>query len=164
MSRGAARVAVIVVACVLVASGAALAQRAVPAERAARILEALLIWRLVDDLNLTDAQIARIFPQIRALKNARLEFARRQRELREEIRGLLRQRPRNPELIEVKVAELQTVKTQFERRRAAILQRIQAALSVEQQARFVLIQETFEEDTVRLLNDLQRFIEQNQRQ
>jgi Spy/CpxP family protein refolding chaperone len=164
MSGGAARVAVIVLACVLVASGAALAQRAVPAERAARILEALLIWRLVDDLNLTDAQIARIFPQIRALKNARLEFARRQRELREEIRGLLRQRPRNPELIEVKVAELQTVKTQFEQRRAAILQRIQAALSVEQQARFVLIQETFEEDTVRLLNDLQRFIEQNQRQ
>ncbi|MDR5682816.1 MAG: hypothetical protein QN163_02140 [Armatimonadota bacterium] len=159
--EGAARVAVVVAACVLAVGGAALAQRALPAERAARILEALLIWRLVDELDLTEGQIARIFPQVRALKSARFEFARRQGELREEIRALLQQRPPNRALIRSKVAELDAVKTQFEQRRAAILQRTRTALSLEQQARFSLIQDTFEEETVRLLRDVQRFIEQH---
>ncbi|MBI3997389.1 MAG: hypothetical protein HY355_00040, partial [Armatimonadetes bacterium] len=74
--------------------------------RGERIIEALLIWRLVDELDLNEAQIARIFPRIRALKVIRLQMGRRIPPLLREIRQMLAQQPRDDDAIRIKVAEL----------------------------------------------------------
>src|SRR3989304_9933124 len=74
----------------------------IPEERVGRIIEALLIWRLVDELDLTEQQIARLFPRIRQLKELRLELGRRKRTLEFELRQLLAQRPQNPDAIRIK--------------------------------------------------------------
>ena len=131
--------------------------------RTERVIEALLIWRLVDELALTDQQIARIFPRIKALKDLRIELGIRKVVLQRELRALVREQPRNDELIRAKIAELDALRVRIERERERILGEIHAALTVEQRARFAIIQETFEAETIRTLEEVRRIIEQQQR-
>ncbi|MCL6650451.1 MAG: periplasmic heavy metal sensor [Chloroflexi bacterium] len=132
--------------------------------RIERIIEALLIWRLVDELDLSEQQIARIFPQIKALKELRLELGRRKRALESELRRALARRPPDEEAIKAAVAQLQALREETEQRRQHILRQIHAALTVEQQARFALIDERFEAETLRLLEEVRRLAEQPARQ
>lgn len=127
--------------------------------RAQRILEALLIWRLVDELDLREEQIARIFPHLRALKYARIQFGERRLAAEGEIRRLLAARPVDRSQVEIQLKELEAAQAEFRRKRAAALAGIRAALTVEQQARFALIQDTFERETAALLRDVHRFVE-----
>jgi Spy/CpxP family protein refolding chaperone len=133
-----------------------------PEERVGRIIEALLVWRLVDELDLTEQQIARLFPRIKQLKELRLELGRRKRALEVELRQALAQRPPDQETIKIKVAQLQALRAEVGQRRQRILRQIQTILTVEQQARFVLIAERFEAETLRLLEDVRRLVEQQQ--
>jgi hypothetical protein len=129
-------------------------------ERAGRIIEALLIWRLVDELNLTEQQIARLFPRIKALKALRLELGRRKRALELELRFALQQRPPDEEVIRAKVAELDALRAGIVQRRQRVLRQISAILTLEQQGKFALIQERFEAETLRLLEEVRRLVEQ----
>ncbi len=133
-----------------------------PEERAGRIIEALLIWRLVDELELTDNQIGRIFPRIKQLKELRLDLGRRKRALESELRQALAQRPRDQGVIKIKVAQLEALRTETEQRRQRLLRQINNALTVEQQAKFALIAERFEAETLRLLEEVRRLVEQQQ--
>ncbi|MBI3974812.1 MAG: periplasmic heavy metal sensor [Armatimonadetes bacterium] len=135
-----------------------------PDERVGRIIEALLIWRLVDELELTDQQIARLFPRIKTLKEIRLELGRRKRMLEADLRQLLRQRPPDQEAIRLKLAELNDLRVEIERRRQQVLRQIASILTIEQQARFALIAERFEAETLRLLEEVRRLVEQSPRQ
>ena len=138
----------------------AAAQEIQPTPRGERIIEALLIWRLVDELDLSEAQMARIFPRIRALKAIRLEMGRRVPPLLREIRLHLAQQPRDDEAIKIRVAELNLLRSEMEGRRRRQLQFIAAALTPEQLARFAPIQETFEVETLRLLQEARRLAEE----
>jgi len=131
--------------------------------RTERVIEALLIWRLVDELSLTDQQIARIFPRIKALKDLRIELGIRRVVLQRELRALVREQPRDEDLMRAKIGELDALRSRIERERERILQEIHAALTVEQRARFAIIQETFEAETIRTLEEVRRMIEQQQR-
>ncbi len=132
--------------------------------RIERIIEALLIWRLVDELDLSEQQIARLFPQIKALKELRLELGRRKRVLEGELRRALARRPPDEDAIKTAVAQLQALREETEQRRQYILRQIHAALTVEQQARFALIADRFEAETLRLLEEVRRLVEQPSRQ
>ncbi len=146
---------------VLVAGVPAASQTPPPRDlRSERIVEALLIWRLVDELNLTDQQIARTFPQIKALKEARLTLGRQKLQLQLELRDLLQAQPRDQEKIRAKVAELDQLRIQIEQRRQRALREIAGVLTVEQRARFALIVETFEAGTIRMLDEVRRIVEQ----
>jgi Spy/CpxP family protein refolding chaperone len=149
-----------VVAMVSLAAAGSAAPRADLAARAQRILEALLVWRLVDELDLREDQIARVFPHLRALKYARIEFAERRLSAQREIQRLLGARPVDRAQVEAQLRELEAAQAEFRRKRTAALAGIRAALTVEQRARFALIQETFERDTAALLEDVRRFVEQ----
>ncbi len=135
-------------------------QEVQPTPRGQRIIEALLIWRLVDELDLNEGQIARIFPRIRALKTIRFEMGRRVPPLVREIKQLAAQQPRDDEAIKIKVAELNLLRAEMEAKRRRQLQLIAAALTPEQLAKFALIQETFEVDTLRLLDEARRVAEE----
>ena len=131
--------------------------------RTERVIEALLIWRLVDELNLTDEQVARIFPRIKALKELRIGLGIRKVMLQRELRALLREQPPNEEAIRGKVAELDQLRARVEQQRERILQEIAAVLTLEQRARFALIQETFEAETIRTLEEVRRMVDQQRR-
>ena len=131
--------------------------------RTERVIEALLIWRLVDEVRLNDQQIAHIFPHIKALKDLRVELGIRRIVLQRELRVLVREQPRNEDLIRAKIAELDALRNRIERERERILQDIHAALTLEQRARFALIEETFEAETLRTLEDVRRSVEEQRR-
>lgn len=131
--------------------------------RTERVIEALLIWRLVDEVRLNDQQIAHIFPHIKALKDLRIELGIRRVVLQRELRALVREQPRNEDLIRAKIAELDALRSRIERERERILQDIHAALTLEQRARFALIEETFEAETLRTLEDVRRSVEEQRR-
>ena len=162
MRRHAVLAAVVVALLALPALGQA--PTPLPDERVGRIIEALLIWRLVDELDLTDQQIARLFPRIKALKEIRLDLGRRKRALENDLRQLLRQRPPDQEAIRLKLAELNDLRVDIERRRQQVLRQIAAVLTLEQQAKFALIAERFEAETLRLLEDVRRMVDQAPRQ
>lgn len=162
MRRHAALAAVVVALLALPALGQA--PTALPDERVGRIIEALLVWRLVDELDLSDQQIARIFPRIKTLKEIRLDLGRRKRALEADLRNLLRQRPPDQEAIKLKLTELNDLRVDIERRRQQVLRQIAASLTLEQQARFALIAERFEAETLRLLEEVRRLAEQTPRQ
>lgn len=162
MRRHAALAAVVVALLALPALGQA--PTPLPDERVGRIIEALLIWRLVDELDLTDQQIARLFPRIKTLKEIRLELGRRKRALENDLRQLLRQRPPDQDAIRLKLAELTDLRVEIERRRQLVLRQIAAILTLEQQARFALIAERFEAETLRLLEEVRRLAESAPRQ
>ena len=138
----------------------AVGQEIHPTPRGERIIEALLIWRLVDELDLTDAQIARIFPRIKGLKDIRLEMGRRVPPLLREIRIMTRQVPRDDEAIRIKVTELNQLRVDMETRRRRQLQGIATVLTPEQLGKFALVQETFEIETLRLLQEARRVAEE----
>ena len=138
----------------------AVGQEIHPTPRGERIIEALLIWRLVDELDLTDAQIARIFPRIKGLKDIRLEMGRRVPPLLREIRVMTRQVPRDDEAIRIKVTELNQLRVDMETRRRRQLQGIATVLTPEQLGKFALVQETFEIETLRLLQEARRVAEE----
>lgn len=146
-----------VAAVVLAAAGPVAAQR-LEAARAERVMEALLVWRLVDELDLSQEQVCRILPPLRALKQARLTFGRRRMELVREIRTLLREQPADRGRVEAKIRELQAARQEFHRRRGEALGQIRAALTSEQRVRFALIQEAFERETLSLLGDVEHFV------
>ncbi len=127
--------------------------------RTERVIEALLVWRLVDELNLSELQIARIFPRIKTLKELRLDLGRRKLTLHRELRDLIQQQPRNEDEIQAKINELEQLRAQIERRRERILREISAALTVEQRAQFALIADTFEAETIRLLEEVRQLVE-----
>lgn len=131
-----------------------------PSPRGDRIIEAIFIWRLVDELDLAEGQIVRVLPRLKALKTIRIEMGRRAPALRREIRQLTAQQPRDEEAIRAKVAELNLLRAEMETGRRRQLQMIAAALTPEQQAKFALIQETFEMDTLRLLEEMRRIAEE----
>jgi len=162
MRRRAALAAVVVALLALPALGQA--PTPLPDERVGRIIEALLIWRLVDELDLTDQQIARLFPRIKTLKEIRLDLGRRKRVLENDLRQLLRQRPPDRDAIRLKLAELNDLRVEIERRRQLVLRQIAAILTLEQQARFALIAERFEAETLRLLEEVRRLAESAPRQ
>lgn len=147
---------IVVLALVLPAAG----QEALPSPRGERIIEAFLIWRLVDELDLNEGQIVRIFPYIKALKNIRLEMGRRVPPLIREIRQLNAQTPRDNDLIRIRVAELNQMRAQMEARRRKQLEGIAAVLNSEQLAKFAFIQESFEAETIRLLEQMRRIAEE----
>ena len=134
----------------------AVGQEVRPTPRGERIVEALLIWRLVDELDLNEGQITRIFPRVKALKEIRIEMGRRVPPLVREIRQLTRAVPRDDETIRLKVAELNLLRSQMESRRRQQLQLIAQVLTPEQLGQFALIQETFEAETLRLLQEMLR--------
>lgn len=138
----------------------AVGQEVHPTPRGERIIEALLIWRLVDELDLTDGQIARIFPRVKALKDIRIEMGRRVPPLIRELRMMTRQMPRDDEAIRIKVTELNQLRVEMETRRRRHLQAIAATLTPEQLGKFALIQETFEIETLRLLQEARRIAEE----
>lgn len=152
-----------VVAALLVLAIPATGQVPFRDPRAERIIEALMIWRLVDEVNLNERQIARIFPRIKALKEIRFEIAQRRNQFRNELNALLAQQPRNDDLIRAKTEELEQFRRETEQRRQKILQEIYAALTISQRAKFAMIQETFEAETLRLLEEVRQMIEQQQR-
>ncbi len=143
------------VALVVPAAG----QEPSPTPRGGRVIEALLIWRLVDELDLSEVQIARVFPVMKALKGIRMEMGRRAPRLMREIRHLSAQQPRDEELIRAKVSELNALRADAEAKRRGQLQAIGAVLTPEQMAKFAIIQETFEHDTLRLLEEIRRIAE-----
>lgn len=138
----------------------AVGQEIQPTPRGERIIEAFLIWRLVDELDLNEGQIARIFPLVKALKNIRIEMGRRVPPLVREIRQLTRAVTRDDEALRLKVAELNLLRSQMEARRRQQLQLIAQVLTPEQLGKFALIQETFEAETLRLLHEMRRIAEE----
>lgn len=163
MSASRALLLVGAAALVLSLPAAGLSERSPRDPRTERVIEALLIWRLVDELNLTDQQIARIFPRIKALKDLRIELGMRKVALQRELRALLQQQPRDEAAIRAKIAQLDELRQRVEQQRRRILREIQAALTVEQQGRFALIAETFEAETIRTLEDVRRIVEEHRR-
>lgn len=151
--------AVLLLAALIALTIPAAAGRGPRDPRTERIIEALLIWRLVDELSLNEQQIARIFPRIKALKELRIELGRRKVAVQRDLRDLMQQQPRNEEEIQAKINELDQLRTQIEIRRQQILREIYAALTLEQRAQFALIAESFEAETIRLLEEVRQILE-----
>ena len=127
-----------------------------PGPMAREKLEALRIWRLTDELKLTEDQSAQFFPklkQIRELRDARRDA---QKQLTDELSAELQNSPPREATLKQVLDSLQAVDDNFHRADAKIRREISQILTVEQQARLLVFQANFERQTRRVLKQIER--------
>ena len=121
-----------------------------------RLIETIKIWKMSEALDLSEDQAAKLFPKMTQLEATRREFHRRQRLLRDEIAGLLRQQPLREVDLKRRLEELERTETDFRGRERTVKGELQSILSLEQQARLALFEERFETEMRRTIQDLRQ--------
>lgn len=118
-------------------------------------IETIRLWRLTQELKLTEEQAAKVFPKLRSLREIKKEADKmRIAKLRE--LGELLIRNAEPETLKKQIAALKELEKEFENKEEAIRKEIESILSVEQFARFLIFQHRFEKEIRRMLRDIRR--------
>jgi len=121
-----------------------------------RLIETIKIWKMTEALDLSEDQAARLFPKLTQLEALRRESYRRQRLLRDEIAGLLKQQPVREVDIKRRLEELDRTESDFKGRERAVRGELQSILSLEQRARLALFEERFEMEMRRAIQGLRQ--------
>ncbi len=116
-------------------------------------LEMIRIWKLTEELNLSEDQSTRFFPKLKELKRVREEFEQNRMKIIEEIENYLRNAKKYEKELKAKIQELELSESKFREAEAKIKKEIAAILTPEQQAKFMLFQMRFNEE---LRNVIQR--------
>lgn len=116
-------------------------------------LEMIRIWKLTEELNLSEDQSTQFFPKLKELQRIREEFERNRMKIIEEIENYLRNAKKYEKELKAKLQELELSESKFREAEAKIKKEIAAILTPEQQAKFMLFQMRFNEE---LRNVIQR--------
>lgn len=126
-----------------------------PEHQAREKLEALRIWRLTEELNLTEEQSAEFFPRLRRLRLLREERQEKRRALINRLEEGLKSRATAPQL-RAMLDSLEAMEEDFRRSETALRRELSRVLTVEQQVRLLLFQEHFERQTRQIIRQLGR--------
>jgi len=119
-------------------------------------LEALRIWRLTEELNLTEDQSAQFFPKLKKLRQLREERRDNRRALIDELtKELAKDSSATPRLKQL-LDSLQTVDDNYRDSERKVRREISQILTVQQQVRLLLFQETFERQTRHVIKQIER--------
>jgi|UniRef100_A0A7C3UPS0 Spy/CpxP family protein refolding chaperone len=106
-------------------------------------IETIRLWQLTEELKLTEEQAAKLFPKFRSLRELRKEAEKSRIEKISELAELLAKKAKD-DVLKKKIEEVKEVEKRFRDREEALRKEIEAILSTEQFARFLIFQERFE--------------------
>ncbi|RLA92987.1 MAG: hypothetical protein DRG69_07925 [Deltaproteobacteria bacterium] len=120
-----------------------------PQERR-RELEMLRMWKLTEELDLSEEEAAKVFPLLRRYSRKRQQLQRQRWRLLQELRGLLDEEA-PPERLKEKMRQIEAKTRELEELRWKEWQELKKTLSTEKQARYLLFHERFARDLWKIL-------------
>jgi len=120
-----------------------------------RKLEALRIWRLTQELNLSEEQAAQFFPKIKQMRELRQEHRVARQALLDELESLLAQDPVEPVGLKSVLDSLNTIDDYMRESELKLRQEIADLLTVEQQARLYVFEANFDRQARRMIGQIQ---------
>lgn len=121
-----------------------------------KLIETMRIWRMTEELDLSEEQISKFFPKLKSLDDAKEEFFTQRAGVVKDLAQLLKSAKPSIAAVEKKLGELEEVEQGFEKKRAKLKRDMRDILSVEQQARLVVFEFNFEREIKEIIRDIKR--------
>jgi hypothetical protein len=121
-----------------------------------RKLEALRIWRLTQELNLSEDQSAQFFPKLKQLRELRQEHRVARQALLGQLESLLEQVPVAPAGLKSVLDSLNTIDENMRASESKLRQEIAGLLTIEQQARLYVFEANFDQQARRMIEQIQK--------
>ncbi|MEO0108585.1 MAG: hypothetical protein ABIK62_05370 [candidate division WOR-3 bacterium] len=117
-------------------------------------LEALRIWRLTEELRLTEEQSAEFFPRLRRMREVHEGHRRARQALLAQLGDILNKKPLDAEQLRIRLDSLEALEENTRVTERRLRNEMNEILTLEQQARLYLFQANFERETRRLIGNL----------
>lgn len=118
-----------------------------------KMIESMRIWRLSEELNLSEDQLAKVLPKMKAMEETRREYRRRRQGILREIDEILNSGKPSDKEIEDRLAALQRAEEDFNAGNERIRRELAGVLTPEQQGRLVVFEDKFEGEIRGLLSE-----------
>jgi Spy/CpxP family protein refolding chaperone len=119
-----------------------------------RKLEALRIWRLTQELNLSEEQAMQFFPKLKRMRELRQEHRIARQAMLDELEALLAQDPVEPAGLKPVLDSLDTIDENMRESELKLRREIADLLTVEQQARLYVFEATFDRQARRMIEQI----------
>ncbi len=119
-----------------------------------RKLEALRIWRLTQELNLSEEQAMQFFPKVKRMRELRQEHRVARQALLDQLQTLLAQDPVEPAGLKTVLDSLNTIDETMRESELKLRQEIADMLTIEQQARLCVFEATFDRQARRMIEQI----------
>ncbi len=110
-------------------------------------------WKLVEALNLSEEQTTKVFPRLNDLENQRDAFQDQRRDKMQSLEVLLKDRKTTDDKLLAKIKEIEEFEAQQLQKELQLRDKVKEALTVEQQAKWVLFEAKFEDHLRKLVRD-----------
>ncbi|MEO0137762.1 MAG: Spy/CpxP family protein refolding chaperone [candidate division WOR-3 bacterium] len=119
------------------------------------IIEKVRIYKLTEELDLTEEQMTKLFPKLKAMRKDEQEFYRQRGTLIKELKNLLDEKADEGEILKIlnKLQELQKKRHETQLKE---FEEIRQILTPIQQAKFIIFQEEFEREIRELIREVRR--------
>ena len=121
-----------------------------------RKLEALRIWRLTQELDLSEDQSAQFFPKLKGLRELRQQHRAARRALLDELEARLKDEPVDPSALKPVLDSLAAVDENAWEAELRLHREIADLLTIEQQARLYIFEATFDRQARRVIRQIQQ--------
>ncbi|MEO0122578.1 MAG: Spy/CpxP family protein refolding chaperone [candidate division WOR-3 bacterium] len=117
------------------------------------IIEKVRVYKLTEELDLSEEQITKLFPRLKEMRKNEQEFHKQRMEIIQKLKELLDEKAKEQEIVKTlnRLQELQ--KKRFESQLKE-LEEIKQILTPEQQAKFIIFQEEFEKEIRDLIREI----------
>ncbi|MBN1295458.1 hypothetical protein JXA80_01680, partial [bacterium] len=122
-------------------------------EKAREMMLSLKIWKVTEELAVDDALATRLYPAIRELEDVRFELRQSMERDAIVLRDALGVEPLDSDAVTRAVQTTKEHRRGYMRREFEKIDTILAMLTVEQQARFLLLEMEFEDDVRQFLRE-----------
>lgn len=124
-------------------------------EQALRRLQTVYVWRMTEAVGMSDVQAAHLYPEIHDAFRTRWPLVAQRRQLLVLLRQAVDAAAR-PDNLGQLLAQWQQNEAKFQTSQRRLWETLTRVLALEQQARYVLFEEQFHGDLVRVLEKLPR--------
>lgn len=120
------------------------------------LIETVRIWRMTEELDLSEEQIAQFFPKLKKLEDAEKEHSEKIAKTIGELDELLKSAKPSPSALSKKMDELEAIEKEFEKKRAKLKEEMREVLSVEQQAKLVVFRFKFHREMREIIRGIRK--------
>lgn len=119
-----------------------------------RLIERIKIWTLIEELDLTEEQIARFIPKYKdQQKEEQIFFESRMKRI-SELANLVQNEKVSDDKIKAKVEEIEKLQNDYQKKSEALKQEILTLLTIRQRAKMILFLEAFEKKLRRIIEEI----------
>jgi Spy/CpxP family protein refolding chaperone len=127
-----------------------------PPPRPGQDIEALRIWRLTQELNLTEEQSSQFFPKLNRSRELRRTRREGRRAVLQDLTGAIKESPISTNRVKSLLDSLTTIDENFHAAEARLRSEIADILTIEQQARFILFTQRFDQETRKMIEQMRK--------